>query len=67
MVANLASGAGNSFTVFGPPIGRDSVLVGAGATFILNDRVSTYIYYDGEFARTNYLSNNVSGGVRISF
>jgi outer membrane autotransporter protein len=67
LVASLASGAGNSFTVFGPPIGRDSVLVGAGATFILNDRVSTYIYYDGEFARTNYLSNNVSGGVRISF
>jgi fibronectin-binding autotransporter adhesin len=67
VVASLASGAGNSFTVFGPPIGRDSVLVGAGAACILNDRVSTYIYYDGEFARTNYLSNNVSGGVRISF
>jgi autotransporter-associated beta strand protein len=67
VVASLASGAGNSFTVLGPPIGRDSVLVGAGATFILNERVSTYIYYDGEFARTNYLSNNVSGGVRISF
>ncbi|MBV9644486.1 MAG: autotransporter outer membrane beta-barrel domain-containing protein, partial [Verrucomicrobia bacterium] len=48
-------------------IGRDSLLVGAGITVILNDRVSTYLYYDGEFARTNYLSNNVTGGVRISF
>jgi autotransporter-associated beta strand protein len=67
VVASLASGAGNSFTVFGPPIGRDSLLIGAGATVILNERVSTYIYYDGEFARTKYLSNNVSGGVRISF
>ena len=67
VVASLASGAGNSFTVHGPPIGRDSLLIGAGATLILNDRVSTYLYYDGEFARTNYLSNNVSGGVRISF
>ena len=67
VVANLASGAGNSFTVFGPQIGRDSLLIGAGATVILNERVSTYLYYDGEFARTNYLSNNVSGGVRISF
>jgi len=67
VVASLASGAGNSFTVFGPPIGRDSLLIGAGATVILNERVSTYLYYDGEFARTNYLSNNVSGGVRISF
>ena len=67
VVAGLASGAGNNFTVFGPPIGRDSLLIGAGATVILNERVSTYLYYDGEFARTNYLSNNVSGGVRISF
>jgi uncharacterized protein with beta-barrel porin domain len=67
VVANLASGAGQSFSVSGPHIGRDSILVGAGATFILNERVSTYIYYDGEFARTNYISNNVSGGVRISF
>jgi len=67
VVANLASGAGNSFTVNGPPIGRDSLLIGAGATVILNERVSVYLYYDGEFARTNYLSNNVSGGVRISF
>jgi outer membrane autotransporter protein len=67
VVANFASGAGNSFTVHGPQIGRDSVLVGAGATVILNDRLSTYLYYDGEFARTNYLSNNVTAGVRISF
>jgi outer membrane autotransporter protein len=67
VVAGLASGAGNSFTVLGQDIGRDSVLVGAGATFILNERVSAYIYYDGEFARTNYVSNNVTGGVRISF
>jgi outer membrane autotransporter protein len=67
VVASLASGAGNSFTVFGPPIGRDSLLVGAGATFILNERVSTYLYYDGEFGRTNYQSNNVSAGVRMTF
>jgi autotransporter-associated beta strand protein len=67
VIASFANGAGNSFTVFGPQIGRDSVLVGAGATVIWNERVSTYLYYDGEFARTNYLSNNISGGVRISF
>jgi len=60
-------GAGNSFTVFGPKIGRDSLLIGVGATVILSERVSSYIYYDGEFARTNYLSNNVFGGVRVTF
>jgi autotransporter-associated beta strand protein len=67
VIASFANGAGNSFTVVGPQIGRDSILVGAGASVILSDRVSTYLYYDGEFARTNYLSNNVSGGVRIAF
>jgi outer membrane autotransporter protein len=67
VVANFANGAGKSFSVSGPDIGRDSLLVGAGASVIWNDRVSTYIYYDGEFARTNYYSNNVTGGVRITF
>jgi outer membrane autotransporter protein len=66
-VASLASGAGNSFTVTGPEIGRDSLLIGAGATVILSERFSTYIYYDGEFGRSNYLSNNVTAGVRITF
>jgi autotransporter-associated beta strand protein len=67
VVAGFASGAGNNFTVSGPDIGRDSLLVGAGATVIWNERVSTYVFYDGEFARTNYISNNVSAGVRIAF
>ena len=67
VVSSFASGAGKSFTVTGPDIGRDSILVGAGATVILSERVSTYLYYDGEFARTNYLNNSVTGGVRITF
>jgi autotransporter-associated beta strand protein len=67
VVSSFASGAGNSFTVTGPEIGRDSLLIGAGATVIWNERVSTYLYYDGEVARTNYQSHNVSGGVRINF
>jgi autotransporter-associated beta strand protein len=67
VVAGFATGAGNNFTVTGPDIGRDSLLVGAGATVILSERVSTYLFYDGEVARTNYQSHNVSGGVRISF
>jgi uncharacterized protein YhjY with autotransporter beta-barrel domain len=67
IVASFANGAGNSFTVNGPEIGRDSLLIGAGAAVIFNDRVSVYAYYDGEFARTNYSSNNVSAGVRVSF
>src|SRR5438874_5074254 len=67
IVASFANGAGNSFTVDGPEIGRDSLLIGAGAAVIFNDRVSVYAYYDGELARTNYSSNNVSAGVRVTF
>jgi outer membrane autotransporter protein len=67
IVSRFANGAGSSFTVNGPAIGRDSLLIGAGAAVLLNDRVSVYAYYDGELARTNYSSNNVSAGVRVSF
>jgi outer membrane autotransporter protein len=67
IVSRFANGAGNSFTVNGPAIGRDSLLIGAGAAVMFNDRVSVYAYYDGELARTNYSSNNVSAGVRVTF
>jgi outer membrane autotransporter protein len=67
IVASFANGAGNSFTVNSPQIGRDSLLIGAGAAVLLNERVSVYAYYDGELLRTNYESNNVSAGVRVTF
>jgi len=67
IAASFANGAGSSFTVNAPAIGRDSLLIGAGAAVLLNDRVSVYAYYDGELARTNYSSNSVSAGVRVSF
>jgi fibronectin-binding autotransporter adhesin len=67
IVASFADGAGSSFTVSGPKIGRDSLLIGAGAAVLWNDRIATYIYYDGEVARTNFDSHNISGGIRITF
>jgi outer membrane autotransporter protein len=67
IISSFANGAGNSFTVNSPQIGRDSLLIGAGAAVLLSDRISIYAYYDGELGRTNYQSNNVSAGVRISF
>ena len=67
IIASFANGAGNSFSVTGPRIGRNSLLLGAGVSVLLSDRVSTYVYYDGELGRTNYQSNAVSGGVRITF
>ncbi len=67
LVSSFASGAGNSFTVSGPEIGRDSMLIGAGFAIHWNDRMSTYAYYDGELFRTNFLSNNISAGFRLTF
>ena len=65
--SRFANGAGNTFTVRGPEIGDDSLLLGAGVAVLWNERTSTYVYYDGEIGRSNYSSNNVSGGVRLSF
>jgi outer membrane autotransporter protein len=67
IVSSFANGAGNSFTVTGPQIGRDSMLIGAGAAVLLSERVSVYAYYDGELLRTNYQSNSVTAGVRMTF
>jgi len=67
MDSSFASGAGNSFLVNGPKLGRDSALLGAGFAIQLNERLSTYFYYDGELGRTNYQSTNVTGGVRFAF
>jgi outer membrane autotransporter protein len=67
IVASFANGAGTNFSVNGPNIGRDSLLLGAGVAILWNDRISTYIYYDGELARTNYDSQSVSAGLRITF
>ena len=58
---------GSLFSVNGPRIGRDSLLLGAGFAVLWSERTSTYLYYDGELARENYESNAVSGGVRVSF
>ena len=67
LTSNFATLGGNAFTVSGPSIGRDSLLVGAGVTVVWNSLLSTFLAYDGELARTNYESHSVSGGVRIKF
>jgi len=63
----FANGAGNAFTVHGPQIGRDSLLVGAGFAVQLCETCSTYFYYDGELARKEYDRHSVSGGLRVEF
>ena len=65
--SRLGDGAGPGFRVHGPATGRDSLILGAGFALLFSERVSTYLYYDGELARANYEANAVSGGFRISF
>ncbi|MCE9609619.1 MAG: autotransporter domain-containing protein [Chthoniobacter sp.] len=65
--ARFSNGGGNTFNVQGAEIGADSLLLGAGVAVLWNERTSTYVYYDGEIGRSNYESNNVSGGVRVEF
>ena len=67
LTSSFATLGGTPFTVAGPQIGRDSVLIGAGVTVIWNNLLSTFVAYDGELGRTNYESHSVSGGVRVKF
>jgi outer membrane autotransporter protein len=67
IASRFGSGAGDVFVVDGSRIGRDGVLVGAGFTVQFNERVSAYIYYDGDLGRTNYETNSVSGGFSVEF
>ncbi len=64
--AGFVGGTG-VFAVEGSEIGRDSVLIDAGATVQVSPTVSVFAYYTGEIGRTNYSSNAVNGGFRISF
>jgi outer membrane autotransporter protein len=65
--SSFANGAGDSFHVSGPQLGRDSVVLGAGFAIRLSERWSTYFYYDGELGRRNYQSSSVTGGLRTTF
>ena len=58
---------GGSFSVFGPNIGRDSVLLDAGVTVQLTSRVGVYAFYTGNLGCQNYSSHGVNGGVQMSF
>jgi outer membrane autotransporter protein len=57
----------SSFTVEGPHIGRDSLLLNVGVSVQLTPRVGVFGYYTGDLGRENYDVHSISGGFRISF
>jgi outer membrane autotransporter protein len=67
ITAGFADVPGPSATFFGPSEGHDSAVVSAGLSVRFSNTISTYVYYDGQLGRSNYDSNAVTGGVRISF
>jgi outer membrane autotransporter protein len=67
ITAGFADISGPSATFFGPSEGHDSAVVSAGIAVRFTSTISTYFNYDGQLGRSNYDSNAVTGGVRISF
>jgi outer membrane autotransporter protein len=57
----------NSFTVQGPHIGRDSLLLDVGVSAQLTRSVGMFAYYTSELGRQNYSVQSFSGGFRVSF
>ena len=67
ITSRFAAIGGNPFTVSGARIGSDSLLIGLGVSVLWNERLSTFVYYDGELGRSNYDSHSISGGLRLRF
>ena len=58
---------GGAFTVYGPEIGRDSLLLDVGTSVQLTQTVGIYLFYSGDLGGENYTSHAVNGGVQLSF
>jgi outer membrane autotransporter protein len=67
VTAGFANIPGPTATFTGPAEGHDSAIVNAGVSVQWTPTLTTYLNYDGQLGRSNYDSNAVTGGVRISF
>jgi outer membrane autotransporter protein len=57
----------SSFSVGGPELGRDALLLDVGASAQLSSHVAIFGFYTGELGRENYTAHSINGGVRVSF
>ncbi len=58
---------GRSYSVKGPEIGRDGLLLDVGVSAQFTPTVGAFAFYTGIFGRENYTVHGVNAGVRISF
>jgi outer membrane autotransporter protein len=65
--AQLASGAGNVFTVHGPKLGSDSLVGSLGVTVQWVPAFSTYFNYVAQLGRTGYEAHTINAGLRVGF
>lgn len=65
--ASLDGGNGPGFGFETGNPDRDSVFAGAGVSVNFGDRLSTYLYYNANFARPDFLGNMISGGLSWKF
>jgi len=64
--ASFGNGAGTDFRVNGPEMGRDSILISAGVN-ISWSRYAAYVAYQADLGRTNYNSQIVLVGLRVTW
>jgi len=67
MDSRFANGAGNMFTVHGPDIGQDSVVIGLGVWVQWTPRIGSYLNYNTELGRDGYEPHTFNGGMLIKF
>ena len=65
--ASFQGSAGGAFTVWGPALGSDSMLLDLGVTVQVTPAVAFYTFYSGDIGSSSYTSNSVFGGVQLSF
>lgn len=64
--ARFANDPDGNFTVYGPKIGRDSLLLTAALNFSWR-RYATYLAYQANLARENYENHTALAGFRVSW
>jgi uncharacterized protein with beta-barrel porin domain len=65
--ARFASGSGDSFTVYGPEMGRESAVASAGLSIQWKPSFNTFINLAAQMGRTGYNAENLNLGMRFSF
>lgn len=65
--SQFAGGAGSSFTVTGPELGSESVIISAGCAVQWKPELNTYLNYTVQRGRSGYDSEYLNLGLRYSF